>query len=48
MKSNGKTNKLSLEAKEDIALGNAIQEDIKSGFVSEKEVMKMLRKLKRK
>lgn len=39
---------LSLEEKEDIAMGYAIQDGIKSGYVSEKEVMKTLRKIQRK
>lgn len=36
---------LSLDEKEDIALGYAIQEGLKSGFVPEKDVMKTLRKI---
>lgn len=39
---------LSVDEKEEIALGYAIQEGLKSGFVPEKDVMKTLRKIQGK
>ncbi|CAN5899874.1 hypothetical protein BH11BAC7_BH11BAC7_16280 [soil metagenome] len=39
---------LSLEEKEDIALGYAINESRKSGYVAEKEMMKLFKKPKGK
>ena len=43
-----KTSELSLEEMEDIALGRAMEEGRKSGYVSEQTVMKTLRKAQRK
>ena len=43
-----KSAQLSLEEKEDIALGYAIKESRKSGYVAEKDVMKLLRKIQDK
>ena len=43
-----KTSKLSLELKEEIGLGLAIEEGRKSGYVSEDSVFKTLRKVQEK
>ena len=43
-----KTAQLSLEEKEDIALGKAIEQAKSSGFVAEEEVMYSLRKIQGK
>ena len=40
-----KTAELSLEEKEDIALGKAIEEGLRSGFSEEASVLKTLRKI---
>lgn len=43
-----KAGNLSIQEKEDIGLSIAIEEGIKSGFVSEEKVMKALRNIKGK
>ncbi|HXB41738.1 MAG TPA: hypothetical protein VNZ49_14450 [Bacteroidia bacterium] len=43
-----KTAELSLEEKEDIAIGKAIEEGLKSGFSNETSVFKTLRKIQGK
>jgi len=43
-----KTAELSLEEMEDIALGRAMEEGKKSGFISENAVIKTLRKVQRR
>jgi hypothetical protein len=43
-----KTAELSLEEKEDIAMGKAIEEGLKSGFSDEASVLKTLRKIQGK
>jgi len=43
-----KLSSISTEEKEEISLGYAIQAGLKSGLVSEKEVMKTLRKIQGK
>ncbi len=43
-----KTAELSIEEKEDIAIGKAIEEGLKSGFAEEASVLKTLRKIQGK
>jgi hypothetical protein len=43
-----KSSALSLEEKEEIAMGYAIRESVKTGYVAEEDIMKILKKKKGK